>query len=56
MFTSSLRGENFNAFYNLMKDYSDIFEYCNAYYPFLDEKFINRMIESGKKDKVHIIV
>lgn len=50
IFTYSLRGENFKPFYELMMSYCDIYEYCDHFYPFLNEDFINRMIESGKKE------
>ena len=49
VFTISMKSENFTILYDLLKEYGDIYEYCKSFYTIHDSKFVEKLIENGKK-------
>lgn len=45
----ALQTNNFIELYNFLVQFKDIYHYCRVFYHIYDEKFVDRMRESGKK-------
>lgn len=49
IFTISMNTENFSVLYEILENYSSIYSYCKTFYNLEDKKFIDKLIENGKK-------
>ena len=44
-----MKSENFPILNDLLKEYSDIYKYCEIFYTIHDKEFVKKLIENGKK-------
>ncbi|MCJ0544033.1 hypothetical protein MMJ53_07335 [Enterococcus cecorum] len=49
IFTTSLKGENFEVLYDFMDNYENVYTYCKKFYNIDSISFIDRLVKSGKK-------
>ena len=49
IFTTSLKGENFEVLYDFMDNYENVYTYCKEFYNIDSKSFIDTLVESGKK-------